>query len=351
MKSFKISRKMRIWISIVVLVLILIISCVFMIIYMNRSKPQYLQYNENGDINYKVSVKENEYFKDGYLEEDKQYIASLIDKIDANFVYDFNISDDVEYTYTYKIVADVNVVEDDTNKEIYSFSENLLEPVSAQSKDELKIDENIQIDYNKYNNLITDFVNTYKLKNVTSKASVKMVVEIQGDNPEFTKDTSTISMDIPVTASTVPIDTNVDLSNEEIEIESIYKNNKIFLIASILFIIIDIAILILLLIYIRKSESEEDKYKTRLKRIINNYGSYISKIEDDFDMKEYQILKVEKFIDLLEIRDTLQLPIIMIENKESLTTCFIIPTANNILYFYSLGVTQYSLPAKEDKKE
>ena len=68
-------------------------------------------------------------------------------------------------------------------------------------------------------------------------------------------------------------------------------------------------------------------------------------------MREYQILKVENFIDLLEIRDTLQTPIIMIENKESLTTCFIIPTANNILYFYSLGVTQYSLPVKENEKK
>ena len=69
--------------------------------------------------------------------------------------------------------------------------------------------------------------------------------------------------------------------------------------------------------------------------ILTSNPPYISKVEDEFNMKEYQILKVHSFVDLLEIRDTMQIPIIMIENKESLSTCYIIPTTNNILYFYS----------------
>ena len=51
-------------------------------------------------------------------------------------------------------------------------------------------------------------------------------------------------------------------------------------------------------------------------------------------MSGYQILRVKKFVDLLEIRDTMHIPIIMIENKENLVTCFIIPTDNKILYFH-----------------
>lgn len=93
------------------------------------------------------------------------------------------------------------------------------------------------------------------------------------------------------------------------------------------------------------SRTEEDKYNGKVKRILNNYGSYISKIEDEFNMEGYQILKVANFVDLLEIRDTIHSPIIMIENKEQCVSCFIIPTNNNLLYFYSLGVTQYALPS------
>lgn len=41
----------------------------------------------------------------------------------------------------------------------------------------------------------------------------------------------------------------------------------------------------------------------------------------------------------------MHVPIIMLTNEENLTTCFMIPAANNILYFFSIGVTQYALPS------
>ena len=68
-------------------------------------------------------------------------------------------------------------------------------------------------------------------------------------------------------------------------------------------------------------------------------------------MQEYQILKVKKFVDLLEIRDTMRLPIIMLENKDKLMSCFMITTANNVLYFFSIGVTQYALPETSEKRK
>ena len=58
-----------------------------------------------------------------------------------------------------------------------------------------------------------------------------------------------------------------------------------------------------------------------------------------------KIIKMQSFVDLLEIRDTMRLPIIMLENKEKMITCFMITTDNNVLYFFSIGVTQYALPA------
>lgn len=112
--------------------------------------------------------------------------------------------------------------------------------------------------------------------------------------------------------------------------------------------VIDTISFAILLIYLKKTETEEEKYDKQLKKIINNYDSYISRVEDDFNMQDYQILKVQKFSDLLEIRDTMQLPIIMIEHKEQSITCFVIPTPSNILYFYSISITQPTLPSGTD---
>ena len=68
------------------------------------------------------------------------------------------------------------------------------------------------------------------------------------------------------------------------------------------------------------------------------YGSFIQKINNDYDMSKSQILKVDSFDDMLEIRDTLQAPILMLENKDKYGVFFIIPTAYNVLYTYALRV-------------
>ena len=355
MKLVEINRKMNIYTWITVLVLILIISVVLFTMYIKKDTVYYVHYNDKSDIDYQVALKENTYFDGNYLGKDQQYIASLIDFINADFKYDLNVDENLEYNYKYKIVANVNVIDNNSNRTVYSFSENLLDEISGQSDRALNIQENVKIDYNKYNDLISEFVNVYHLKNVTSTLTVDMYVGIAGSIEEFNKEEdSVISLDIPLTTDTAAIDINYDLSNNIdnlITLKPSYQNSTILLKIAATLIVIDLGLLVGLIIYIKDSETEEEKYNIQLKKILNNYGSYISKVEDEFDMKGYQILKVENFVDLLEIRDTMHIPIIMIENKENLVTCFIIPTNNNILYFYSLGVTQYALPISQENKE
>lgn len=355
MRLLELNRKMNIYTWITLLVFIIIVSGIFLTVYIKRDTVYYVRYNEKSDLDYKVALKKNEFFDDKYLKKDNQYISSLIDFIKADFKYDLNVQEDLEYNYKYKIIANVNVIDNTTNKAIYTFSEDILEEITGQSNNDLNIDQNVKIDYNKYNDLISEFVKVYNLKNVTSKLNVNMYVEIAGTVEEFAKvEESVISLEIPLTTNTVGIDMNYDLANNVdklITLKPSYKKSEVFLLVSIILFVIDIGLLIGLLIYIKKSETEEEKYNVQLKRILNNYGSYISKIEDEFDMKDYQILKVENFVDLLEIRDTMHIPIIMIENKENMNACFIIATNNNILYFYSLGVTQYALPVGKENEE
>lgn len=134
-----------------------------------------------------------------------------------------------------------------------------------------------------------------------------------------------------------------ELDNEE-------TNNK-WLIAGIFLSSVGAIGSIALIIYARKTETEEDKYRSEVKKIVNTYDGYISKIQDEFNMDGYQILKVASFADLLEIRDTMHVPIIMLGNEENLTTCFMIPATNNILYIFTIGVTQYALPTGDSMEK
>jgi len=354
-KLIELNRKMNIYTWIVGMIIILIISGAFLTMYLNRDEVYYVHYDDKSDLDYQVALKENDYYDKTYIDKNNQYIASLIDFINAYFKYDLNVKEDIEYNYKYKIVANVNVIDDATHKSIYTFSEDILEEVTGQTKNSLKIQENVKIDYNKYNDLISEFVNVYNLNNVTSKLSVNMYVGIAGTVEDFQKENdSVISLDIPLTTNTVAIDVNYDISNNVdslITLKSSYKNSKILLGLSIVFFAVDIVLLIELIKYIKDSETDEEKYNSQLNKILNSYGTYISRVEDEFDMNGYQILRVKNFVDLLEVRDTMHIPIIMVENKESLIAYFVIPTNNNILYFYSLGVTQYALPTSEEKHE
>ena len=199
----------------------------------------------------------------------------LIDFVNAYFKYDLNVKEDLEYNYKYKIVANVNVIDDSTHKSIYTFSENILEEVTGQTRNDLKIQENVKIDYNKYNDLISEFVNVYNLNNVTSKLSVNMYVGIAGTAEDFQKeDDSVISLDIPLTTNTVAIDVNYDLSNNVdslITLKSSYKNSKIFIGLSIIFFVADIVLTLGLIKYIKDSETEEEKYNSQLILLMHLY--------------------------------------------------------------------------------
>lgn len=354
MKLIELNRKMNIYTWISGIVLILIISIVFFGIYSKRDKVYFVKYDDYSELDYNVALKENQYFEEEFLGKDRQYIASLIDHINANFKYKLTVKEDLEYSYKYKILANVNVIDNNTNKVIYDLSENVLEEITGKNENVLAIEENVKIDYNKYNNLISEFVKGYNLKNVTSNLNVKMYVGIAGTADDFQKEEdSVISLNIPLTTDTVGIDANYNLSNNVdslITLKSSYNNSKILLYIAAFLILVDIGLVVGLIMYIKNSLTEEEKYKNELSKILNNYGTYISEVEDEFDMKDYQILKVKKFIDLLEIRDTMHIPIIMVENKENMQAYFIIPTDNKILYFFSLGVTQYALPESKEEK-
>lgn len=347
-----INRKNIFYIGIAIFVLLIMVSTFLIIFALNASKKTFIQYSDNKDIEYNVTLKENEYYKENQVEKGNQYIANLINVISANFKYHFDLP--TQYDYKYKVVGVTNVIDEKTNKTIYTFSEDLIAEQVGQCDGALDINQNVNIDFDKYNNLIKQFVNSYDLKNVTCTLSLDLDLGITSSTQQFEpQNFNVMSLDIPLAQNTIAIDTRYDSSNNNnlIEFGKDYIEPTPFYRTAVIIFVIDILSLIAFVVYLNKTETEEEKYDRQLKKILNNYDSYISRVDDDFNMQNYQILKVQRFLDLLEIRDTMQLPIIMLENKDQCVTCFVIPTPSNILYFYSIGLTQPALPTGENMVE
>ena len=327
---------------------ILIVFAIFLsfaILYMNYNKVEYVKYSEKGNIDYKVYLKENEFFENKYLEENNQYISTLIDNIQSNFKYNLSLEEEnVTYKYTYKIVANVKVTDKSTKRNLYNKDEILVaEKEEITKQKSININEEVTIDYNRYNDLMNSFINIYEVGNIDSNLTVSMYVDVIGSCGNFqnnSKNESVMTLTIPLTTSTMAIDIKNDLietNNNEIICEEKSKINLVFLALAVASFIATALLITDFVLYIKKTRSAKTKYEKEIKKILSNYRQYIQKVDNTVNFKNFQEINVSTFTDLLEIRDTVQEPILMIEEKKN--TKFIIPT-NNILYIYIVKIEE-----------
>lgn len=337
-----------------VIVVLISLSVALMYVYSIKNNEQYITYNEKSDIDYKVYLKNNKFFEDGYLTKDKQYIANLIDYISAKFTYKFDLSDNnVKHKYSYYIDANVEVKDKVTHNIIYNSTDNIVEykeKITTNKSTELS--EVININYNKYNELIKTFVSVYELTNAESVLNINMYVNIQSlcsDDTKVDEKNSVITLSIPLTTQTLAVDLSNDLVNADNNMLRCYDNSKyrVYLILSIFTGLMGVLGIVFMIKYITDTRSAETIYERELKKILNNYGTYIQVLGNGFCFKDYQLLKLDSFTDMLEIRDTIRQPILMRENYQRTSAYFVIPGDTKILYIYRLNVSDIE---KEIKK-
>ena len=327
-----------------VIFILLMISISLIYIYTKRNNDQFVSYEENSEIDYKVYLKDNNFFEENYLNEDQQYIASLIDYVSAKFNYKLDLSDDIKHKYSYYIDAIVEVKDKTSKNILYSYKDNLVEFKEEDSTGKTtELSEILNINYNKYNNLIKKFVSVYELTNSESVLNINMYVNIQSlcsAGSKVDEKNSIITLSIPLTAQTLGIDLSNDLVNSNNNILKCSDGGKykLFLVLSVFIGLLAILGVVLMIKFITDTRSAETIYEKELKKILNNYGTYIQVLGNGFSFKDYQLLKLDSFTDMLEIRDTIRQPILMRENYQKTSAYFVIPGDTKILYIYRLNV-------------
>ena len=73
----------------------------------------------------------------------------------------------------------------------------------------------------------------------------------------------------------------------------------------------------------------------RLRKIMSNYGSYVQKLNNEYNFDDYQILELKSFEDLLQVREIINKPIFMIEKALAKEAYFFIPCEKDV-YVYEL---------------
>lgn len=341
------NRKKIIHILLAVVLAVSVLTATFSCIFMALDADTYVLFYEEGSVLYHAYLNDNEYYEEERLNGEHAYVSSLIKDMDAEFTYTVEMdTKDVTYQYQYRVDAQLVILDTGSGAAVYNPTETLLGPTGGTADGEtLTINPRVDIDYVYYNDKAAGFIEKYDLANVSSHLDVTMYVDIVGMSESFASDNEgqyfvqvriPLNEDIikPHTSSTIPEGPQTVLANP-------HTSKTVFKVLAIIFGVLDLVAVAALIFYVFKTRDAHLDYERKVQRVVSSYKSFIQKINTPFDTTGYQLLAVDTFREMLEIRDTLQLPILMYENEDKTRAIFVIPTNAQLLYAFEIRVDNY----------
>lgn len=323
---------------------------------MYTKEESIIGYNEVGNIDYKVFLKENNYYKEQYLGKDMQYVASIIKNVVPTFTYEMHSEEKMEYTYNYKVSADLIISDpNDNNKVLYKRPSLIVKDTKEKvTGGSFRVDQDVSINYDEYNNYVNAFKKEYALS-VNSKLVLTFNIDVTGKSPALKEDfkkSSKLVIAIPMSEQTINIGIDTSDINNSGTLERNYMSQIKKPVALVLGIIVGLLSLALLYIVIYNfltNRSKTDVYKATIKSILREYDRAIvsSKTADTIDESKYNVIEVPRIEELLDAHDSTGKPILYNEDTENNISTFII-VSDEILYKYR--VVKKELEEQEEKR-
>ena len=337
-------------IQLIAIILLFAISLGLFLVYHRMDRTYYIEYTEKGSIDYAVRYAENDFFDSEWIGVDQTYISSLIEEMTADFSYRLNTnSSDLGFSYRYKIDAKLVVASEDTGVPYYTFEENILPVKEAPLKNSsgVRIDENVSVDYVKYNKMAKSFVKTYDLQSLASATLlVTLDVEIVSSNHALDVENTnkyTTTLNVPLIEESFGVYTTSGTPDNDVKVLEYQDitDKKVLFIFAVVTAALAALMVIGLFIFLHMTKNEDITYAAKIRKLLRSYGSYIQRMDGEFDDSSYQCVMIKTFSEMLGIRDTIQSPILMSENHDETKTKFLIPTGNRILYVFEIKVDNY----------
>ena len=304
------------------------------------SNENKITYVEKGSTDYKVFLKENDYYEEKYLGKNNRIIASLINTINVTFDYSLSAEEKLNYDYRYDIVGELYVYDkNDTNKPLHKKVYNLgNEDIKTVNQTNLDINEDVVIDYDEYNRYFNSFKGTYGVNSV-GKLVVKMIVstDVYGDKDKQNVQ-DVLSVSIPLSEQTIDISLMTSEINNAntISVKDVSKITVFEIIALCLVVVLLIVILVKFIIFlITLYNIKNDPYERELKKILREYDSIIVNATSSFVEKKDRVVRVENFKELLDAQKVHNVPIIFYEVEKGNKSYFVLKD-DEMVYRFTL---------------
>lgn len=344
MKKTKRIKRSIIYITIVTLCLI--ISLAFLLINQiinNEEKILWGKSTSNFDVTYKVYNNDNKFYEDEYLDEYGSYVSSITERIDFSVKYYFETTKNLNIDYTYDLSGEVlaEVYESGSNSPIWSkeLDINIENTEQLGNSNYLQLDKNISIPFKEYNDMMIEYKNNYRL-NISSYIKFTITVNINSlksiNSNISNKDTLTII--IPLLQPTFKINMNKSVSNNrDIYLLTTNESNNLFLNLGVIGLVITIITSLILFLMYKKTRTKLELFKEQKNNLLKKYEQIIITIEELPNVEGLETIEITDFNDLIDLEETLKIPIMHINilpNKES----WFILIHNNFFYRFILKI-------------
>ena len=303
------------------------------------TKNEIIQYRENSNVDYKVYLKKNDFYEKPFLNKDMVYVASLIDKIAINFDYNFKVNEKSDIDFKYNIVAKLLITSQNNSKVFYEKDYTLVEEVTKDmiSEKEFNINEDVTIDYSFYNNLANQFKSNYAVSTISYLDVTLQVVERSKDSNFYElRNSNRTVLSIPISEQEVNINLDNKKVNDEKQIVSkarlIVRDQRYLFVGGVFLLLICIFVIRI----IRKASAMTTKvsrYDRYINRLLRSYDRIIVNVKTPPRLEDYNVIKVESFEELIDVRDNTKEPIKYFVITEHQKSEFFV-TNNNDLYLY-----------------
>ena len=294
-----------------------------------------VNYTTNSNVDYKVYLKPNKFYDARYLDKGKKYIANIIDYVDLNLLYGFNLTKQGNTTYTYNILAQISSEYElnGATAELWSKKYELVssKTLTKTSATGFSINEKLKIDYEKYNQLANNYKEEY---GISSDTKLSIIVNINSNTrldgyADTIRETKAIKLSMPLDKAVTDVTvTGAEPANKTIT-ETIKGERHINYILLIGALIAATASGVFggISFYKLFKITNVSQYIVQQKRILKSYGDVIAEVTTKPDLYGLKIIEVKEFDDLINIEEELRVPILFYELPDKDESWFVITTS------------------------
>ena len=314
-------------------------------IFINKSiviqEAKNVSYEEHGNTDYKVFLKDNIYYEDKYLDKNMSYIANLIDYISVDYNYKFKADTLFDGEYSYKIRADLEILNAENKTLVFTKKYDLIKEktFTIENQNEYNIVENIKIDYDHYNSLANGFKSSYGVdteSNLIIYLDIYRNIDQNSINNPNINGNGTIKLTIPLSEKAINIKMDsMEINNKNVitSLDDYYLEDIKYLIIGIISLIVSLYLFIKIVKILSILSISPTDYDKTLKKILNQYDRLIVTTSSMPNLEKNNIIKLKEFVELLDAKDNLHKPIFFIEVTPHQKAYFFIQDDDKIILF------------------